>query len=212
MLAPADLRVHYDKGALDERSAPAEPIALFSSWFEDAVGSGTPEPNAMTVATVDASGQPSARIVLLKGVDAGGFVFFTNYDSRKGRAMAAEARVALTFWWPPLERQVRVEGRAERIAVADSEAYFHARPRGSQLGAVASTQSAVVEGREALEARLADAEARFEGQEVERPAQWGGYRVVPEVVEFWQGRPNRLHDRLRYTRAEDAWQMERLAP
>jgi pyridoxamine 5'-phosphate oxidase len=208
----ADLRTHYASGALDEADAPAAPFALFARWFEDALAAGTPEPNAMVLSTVDAAGQPSARVVLLKGLDETGFLFFTNYGSRKGRDIAADARVALTFWWPPLERQVRVEGRAAPVDAETSDAYFATRPRGSQLGAVASPQSAVVAGRTVLEDRLAEAEARFEGRPVERPAHWGGYRVVPHAVEFWQGRPSRLHDRLRYTRDGDAWRVERLAP
>lgn len=208
----ADLRAHYASGALDEADAPAAPFALFARWFEDALAAGTPEPNAMVLSTVDAAGQPSARVVLLKGLDETGFLFFTNYRSRKGHDIAADARVALTFWWPPLERQVRVEGRAAPIDAETSDAYFATRPRGSQLGAVASPQSAVVAGRTVLEERLAEAEARFEGRPVERPAHWGGYRVVPHAVEFWQGRPSRLHDRLRYTRDGDAWRVERLAP
>jgi pyridoxamine 5'-phosphate oxidase len=208
----ADLRTHYASGALDEADAPAAPFAFFARWFEDALAAGTPEPNAMVLSTVDAAGQPSARVVLLKGLDETGFLFFTNYGSRKGRDIAADARVALTFWWPPLERQVRVEGRAAPVDAETSDAYFATRPRGSQLGAVASPQSAVVAGRTVLEDRLAEAEARFEGRPVERPAHWGGYRVVPHAVEFWQGRPSRLHDRLRYTRDGDAWRVERLAP
>jgi pyridoxamine 5'-phosphate oxidase len=208
----ADLRTHYASGALDEADAPAAPFALFARWFEDALAAGTPEPNAMVLSTVDAAGQPSARVVLLKGLDETGFLFFTNYGSRKGRDIAADARVALTFWWPPLERQVRVEGRAAPVDAETSDAYFATRPRGSQLGAVASPQSAVVAGRTVLEDRLAEAEARFEGRPVERPAHCGGYRVVPHAVEFWQGRPSRLHDRLRYTRDGDAWRVERLAP
>ncbi len=212
MLSAADLRQTYTHGHLDEAETPADPLALFAAWFADALASGTSEPNAMTLATVDASGQPAARIVLLKELDAVGFVFFTNYGSRKGTAIAHEPRVALTFWWPPLERQVRVEGRAERLEAAASEAYFHVRPRGSQLGAVASPQSQVVPDRATLDARLAEAAATFEGRAVERPADWGGYRVVPSAVEFWQGRPNRLHDRLRYTRQGADWSKDRLAP
>ncbi|HYE57106.1 MAG TPA: pyridoxamine 5'-phosphate oxidase [Rhodothermales bacterium] len=212
MASLADLRAHYGSGALDEADAPATPFVLFARWFEEALATALPEPNAMVLSTVDGAGQPSARVVLLKGVDEDGFLFFTNYHSRKGREMASDARVALTFWWPPLERQVRVEGRAEPVDAATSDAYFVTRPRGSQLGAVASPQSEVVGSRAELEARLTEVEARFAGQAVERPPHWGGYRVIPHMVEFWQGRPSRLHDRLRYTREDDHWRLERLAP
>ena len=210
---PADLRQTYRRADLTEAEALDDPMAQFRRWFDDALASGTHEPNAMTLATVDGQGQPSARIVLLKGIEPDGFVFYTNYDSRKGQELDAQGRAALVFWWPPLERQVRVEGRVERVDAAESDAYFARRPHGSQLGALATPQSQPVPDRAALEQRLRDLEARFpEGTSVPRPAHWGGYCVVPTAVEFWQGRPNRLHDRLRYTRHGDAWTRERLAP
>lgn len=213
MSDPSALRQSYERGALVESDLAATPAEQFARWFEEALASGTSEPNAMTLATVSNDGQPSARIVLLKGFDEAGFVFFTHYTSRKGREAEAAGRAALCFWWPPLERQVRIEGTVERVSAAESDAYFAVRPRQSQLGAVASPQSAVVANREALDAAMAEAEERFEGRDVPRPASWGGYRVVPETVEFWQGRAGRLHDRLRYRRGvSGAWAVERLAP
>ena len=210
-MSVADLRESYERGALDRADLPADPFALFDAWFEAARASGTPEPNAMTLSTVSAEGAPSARVVLLKGVDRG-FVFYTNRESRKGRELDAAGVAALTFWWPPLERQVRIEGTAERIADAASDAYFQSRPRGSRLGAWASPQSEAIPDRSVLDARLAEATERFADGDVERPPFWGGYRVVPSAVEFWQGRPSRLHDRFLYRREGDAWTVGRLAP
>ena len=210
---PSVMRVSYERDALDRADLAPDPAAQFRRWFAEAVASGTPEPNAMTLATVDADGGPSARVVLLKEVDAdGAFVFYTNYESRKGVALAAHPRAALVFWWPPLERQVRVEGRVERVEPGVSDAYFAVRPRASQLGAAASPQSQVVESRAVLEAAFERAEAVSAGADVARPAFWGGYRVWPETVEFWQGRRSRLHDRLRYRRQGDGWAVDRLAP
>ncbi len=210
---PAHLRVNYTRDGLTEANAPETPFPLFQRWFDEALASATPEPNAMTLATVDSEGHPAARIVLLKGFDPQGFVFFTNYDSRKGAELEARPHAALVFWWPLLERQVRVEGSVERVDAATSDAYFDSRPHGSQLGAWASPQSTVIEGRSTLEQRLAALEATYAGdQPVPRPPYWGGYRVRLGRIEFWQGRPNRLHDRLRYTNAGDQWQRERLAP
>ncbi len=211
----ADMRQDYRQGALDEATCPAEPLALFEQWFGAARQCPeVSEANAMTLATVDTSGWPQARVVLLKAYDAGGFVFYTNYNSRKGRALDATMRAALVFWWPALESQVRVEGHVERVAPEVADAYFASRPRGSRLGAWASPQSEVIEDRSVLEGNLQDVTQKFEGQEVDRPEHWGGYRVVPERVEFWQGRTNRLHDRLVYHRLEGdgGWKVERLAP
>lgn len=190
-----------------------DPVAQFRTWFEQALAAGLPEPNAMTVATAMADGTPSARVVLLKAFDARGFTFFTNYRSRKGRELDANPRAALVFFWAALERQVRIAGRVERTSRAESEEYFRTRPLGSRLGAWASAQSEVLSGRDELERRLAAMERQFAGQEIPLPPQWGGFRVVPESIEFWQGRPNRLHDRFRYTRQPDGgWHVARLAP
>jgi pyridoxamine 5'-phosphate oxidase len=209
--ALAQLRTDYKRAALSERDAAADPYLQFSRWFDEAVAAAVPEPNAMTLATVDASGQPAARIVLLKSVDARGFVFHTNYDSRKGSDLAANARAALLFFWPELERQVRIEGRAERVSDAESDDYFAQRPRGSQLGAWASPQSAPIADRRVLEARFAAVEARFAAA-VPRPPNWGGVRIAAERFEVWQGRPSRLHDRLVWTRSGGGWSIGRLAP
>jgi pyridoxamine 5'-phosphate oxidase len=207
----AQLRVDYKRAALSEGDAASNPFDQFARWFDEAVASALPEPNAMTLATVDAVGRPSARIVLLKGVDARGFVFHTNYDSRKGREMAARSDVALLFFWVELARQVRVEGTATHVSAADSDAYFASRPRGSQLSAWASPQSSSVPDRAWLESEATKAAARFPAA-VPRPPNWGGVRVVPERFEFWQGRESRLHDRLQYTREGDRWSIGRLAP
>ena len=209
---PSQLRVDYKRAALSERDAASDPIELFTRWFDEAVAAAIPEPNAMTLATVDAAGRPTARIVLMKGVDARGVVFHTNYDSRKGRDLAANPRAALLFFWVGLERQVRIDGAAERVSAEDSDAYFAARPRGSQISAWVSPQSARVADRAWLEARVAEFEARFASGAVPRPPNWGGMRVVPDRFEFWQGRTSRLHDRLVWSRQGDRWTIERLAP
>jgi pyridoxamine 5'-phosphate oxidase len=198
--------------ALLESAAPGNPFALFAQWYLDAEAAELPEPSAMALATANADGVPSVRMVLLRGFDERGFLFYTNYQSRKAEELGANPRAALVMYWAPLERQVRIEGVVEKLTAAESDAYFQTRPRGSQLGAHASPQSTVIPGRDYLEARLAELEAAFAGAAVPRPPHWGGYRVVAHTIEFWQGRPNRLHDRLRYQRVDNGWVMERLAP
>jgi pyridoxamine 5'-phosphate oxidase len=213
-VSPQDMRKEYMARGLDESAVDADPIRQFGAWFDEAVAAHLIEPNAMALATATPDGRPSVRMVLLKGVDETGFVFYTNYESRKGLELAANPRAALDFFWVELERQVRIEGWVERVAPEQSDAYFASRPRGSQLGAAASHQSTVLPSRKPLEQRLAELEAEYAGVEaIPRPEYWGGYRVVPEVMEFWQGRPNRLHDRLRYTRrANGSWSIDRLSP
>lgn len=209
----ADLRKEYGAGGLTEADAGDDPFALFRRWFDAAQMAGLHEPNAMTLATCTPDGIPSARAVLLKGVDERGFTFFTNYDSRKGRELAANPRAALLFLWHPLERQIRIEGVVEVVTPAESDAYFATRPLGSRLGAWASPQSAVIPGREFLETQHAELTAKYPDGTVPRPSNWGGYRVVPSTIEFWQGRPSRLHDRVRFTRKPGgAWAKDRLAP
>ncbi len=211
----AHLREDYALGGLLEQEADPDPFVLLRRWLDDAVEAGVYDPTAMVVATVAATGRPSARMVLLKGLDTG-LVFYTNYASRKGEELAGSPEVAVVFPWHALQRQVRVEGIAEKVAEAESDAYFASRPRGSRLGAWASPQSRVVADRADLDARYAEAEARFADQEPPRPPSWGGYRIVPRCFEFWQGRTGRLHDRLRYTASpttpDRPWHRERLAP
>jgi pyridoxamine 5'-phosphate oxidase len=206
------MRREYTRAALAEADVDADPVVQFGRWFEQAEQAGLLEPHAMTLATATPDGRPSARMVLLRGFDERGFCFYTNYQSRKGDELAANPRAALVFWWDKLERQVRVEGRVERTSRAESEAYFASRPPGSQLSAAASPQSRVIEDRTTLERRVAELATAMPDGQLQVPEFWGGYRLVPDVVEFWQGRPNRLHDRLRYRRAGDTWKLERLAP
>lgn len=193
-------------------TAADDPIVFFERWFREARDAGLYLPEAMTVATATPDGVPAARMMLLKGVDQRGFVFFTNYESRKGRELLANHRAALVFHWALLQRQVRVEGSVERLTSAESEAYFQTRPRGSQIGAWASQQSAELRSRDELDGRVREQETRFAGETVPLPPFWGGFRLLPTAIEFWQGRINRLHDRLRYTRVDGRWVMSRLYP
>jgi pyridoxamine 5'-phosphate oxidase len=199
-------------GGLSDEAAGSDPVALFHQWFQDATRSGIFLPEAITLATATPDGAPSARLVLLKGYDERGFVFFTNYGSRKAAELEENPKACLVSYWPILQRQVRLEGSVERLSTQESEAYFRTRPRGSQIGAWASHQSELLPSREELEARVERFEAEFKGREVPLPAFWGGYRLQPEYVEFWQGRANRLHDRLRFVRAGDHWVRQRLYP
>ena len=211
--ALAALRTEYMRAGLREADLAPEPLAQIERWWSDALAAGVTEANAVTLATVTPDGEPRARIVLVKGIDARGLTFFTNYDSAKGAELAAHSRAALVVFWKELERQIRIVGDVAKVDPAESAAYFASRPRGSQLGAWASRQSAVVPSREALDARLAELEAAHpEGAPVPLPPNWGGYRVVPRSVELWQGRPNRMHDRLRYARDGAGWRVERLSP
>jgi pyridoxamine 5'-phosphate oxidase len=208
----AALRRDYESDGIDIDRLPAEPLSLWQDWLRDAEAAAVAEINAMIVSTVDADGTPSSRTVLCKGATAAGFVFFTNYTSRKGQALSADGRISLLFPWHPLSRQVIVTGRAEQVSRAESEAYFATRPRGSQISAWASAQSSVVADREVLEQRVAELEREYDGRDVPCPPYWGGFLVRPQTVEFWQGRRDRLHDRIRYRAQHNGWQVERLSP
>jgi pyridoxamine 5'-phosphate oxidase len=199
--------------ALDEKTVDPDPIKLFRRWFDDAVASGSRLPDAMTLATATKYGKPSARMVLLKQFDDQGFVFYTNYNSRKAQELEENAQAALVSYWVQLDRQVRVEGSVERVSAAESDEYFHTRPRESQIGALVSPQSEVIENRVFLEQRFRDFEAMYRDRAITRPAHWGGYRLAPEMIEFWQNREGRLHDRILYERlADNTWKISRLAP
>ena len=207
----AQLRSDYSLKTLDESHVDRDPMKQFGVWMVEAIHAQVPEPTAMTLATADAKGRPSARIVLLKGMDGGGFVFYTNYKSRKGRELAANPQAALTFMWKELERQVRIEGKVEKVTAEESRAYYATRPLGSRIGAWASPQSEPIENRAWLEERWAALSKEY-GDNPALPPHWGGYRVVPDYLEFWQGRLSRLHDRIVYARAGDGWKLSRLAP
>ncbi|NEP56162.1 MAG: pyridoxamine 5'-phosphate oxidase [Symploca sp. SIO2G7] len=209
----ADLRRDYTYEVLSEANTNSNPFEQFHTWFNQALAAGLPEPNAMTIATASPNGKPSARIVLLKDYDERGFVFYTNYKSHKGQQLLENPWGALVFWWAQLERQVRIEGRVEKVAPSESDAYFKSRPQASQLAAWASEQSQVIENRQAIEQRLQQLQEEYEGSEVTRPPHWGGFRVIPVEIEFWQGRPSRLHDRLLYRLTEEgSWGIQRLSP
>ena len=209
----ADIRKDYKLRSLDETDVVADPIKQFEKWWNEATHSNIEEVNAMTLATSTSAGRPSARIVLLKGFDEKGFVFFTNYNSHKAAEIAENAQVALVFFWKELERQVRIEGTVVKVSDTDSDTYFNSRPEGSKIGAWASPQSKIIVSREVIETNVEEIQKNFGGKEIERPDFWGGYVVKPVLIEFWQGRSSRLHDRLQYTRSENnTWKIERLAP
>lgn len=208
-----NLREEYSAATLSEKDVAKNPIKQFEKWFKQALDVDTNEANAMTLATATTDGRPSARIVLLKGFDERGFVFYTNYLSRKGRELAKNPLANLVFFWPSLERQIRIEGTVEKVSREESERYFYTRPKGSQVGAVVSPQSQEIDGREMLEKKWADLEKVYADEDVPKPAHWGGYIVKPRLIEFWQGRPSRLHDRIVYKRADkNDWKIVRLAP
>ncbi|NBP69622.1 MAG: pyridoxamine 5'-phosphate oxidase [Cytophagia bacterium] len=207
------LRTEYAKASLDITTVSKDPFQQFEKWLTEAINAGVKEANAMCLATIGADGRPSQRIVLLKGVEENKFLFYTNYQSKKGTHLAANPICALNFFWPDLERQVRIEGVVERVSAEKSTEYFQSRPRGSQLGAWVSPQSAAIKDRQLLENRLKEIESKFEGVEkLPKPQQWGGYAVDPLMFEFWQGRPSRLHDRIEFVKVENDWAINRLAP
>jgi pyridoxamine 5'-phosphate oxidase len=213
MKSLSEIRTEYTRASLDVKDVDVNPIMQFNKWFKEAMDASVLEPNAMNLATLSEKGRPTSRIVLLKGIENGCFVFFTNYQSQKGRELALSPACALNFFWPELERQVRIEGVAARILPEESDKYFQSRPRGSQIGAWASPQSAVIANRSILEKRVSEMEEKFQGMEtLPRPQQWGGYSVAPFEIEFWQGRASRLHDRIVYALVNDVWEINRLAP
>ena len=207
-----DRRVQYETAGLDRSDLDASPIAQWQKWYDEAATAGVAEPNAMTLSTIADDGAPDARVVLVRGVDQRGLTFFTNYESSKGLQLTDDGVAAATFGWLDLHRQVRVRGTVSRVSAAESDDYFASRPRDSQIGAWASPQSRAIADRDELLARVAEFTERFTGRDVPRPEHWGGFRLVPASFEFWQGRPNRLHDRFRYSRSGDLWTIERLAP
>ncbi|WP_193199345.1 pyridoxamine 5'-phosphate oxidase [Nostoc sp. MG11] len=209
----ADLRKDYTLEGLSKTEIDPNPFIQFKKWFDQALAAQLPEPNAMTIATATPEGTPSARMVLLKDFDERGFVFFTNYNSHKGQELAENPQAALVFWWAELERQVRISGYVEKVSETESDQYFHSRPANSRLGAWVSNQSEVIKSRKVLEQRLQEFQSKYENQEIPRPSHWGGLRVIPSEIEFWQGRSSRLHDRLLYTRLDNnSWKIERLSP
>lgn len=208
----SSIRKDYQLQSLSESDVKQDPIEQFGKWWDEAIASSIDEVNAMTLSTVTAEGKPSARIVLLKGFDERGFVFFTNYESNKGAQLTANPFASLVFFWKELERQVRIEGICEKVSEQESDDYFHSRPIGSQLGACASPQSRVIESRRVIENNLEKLQDQYREMEIPRPAHWGGYRVVPQAIEFWQGRSSRLHDRIKYTKENQSWKIVRLAP
>jgi pyridoxamine 5'-phosphate oxidase len=208
----ADLRKDYTLEGLSKTEVDPNPFIQFKKWFEQALAAQLPEPNAMTIATTTPDGKPSARMVLLKDFDERGFVFFTNYNSRKGQELAQNPQAAIVFWWAELERQVRILGRVEKVSESESDYYFESRPTKSRLGAWASNQSEIIPTREVLEQRMQELQSKYENQEIPRPQHWGGLRVIPTEIEFWQGRSSRLHDRLLYTYVDGSWKIQRLSP
>jgi pyridoxamine 5'-phosphate oxidase len=208
----AQIRQEYTLQSLDNQDVSPNPFAQLEKWLEEAINAEVPEPTAMTLATVDTEGMPSARIVLLKGADESGLVFFTNYASTKGKAIAAHSQVCLNFFWAELQRQIRVLGKIEKVSEAESIDYFQSRPRASQIGAWVSPQSQAIPSREWLEEKFIELEQKYAGQSIPKPEHWGGYRVIPHYFEFWQGRPSRLHDRIVYEKTADIWQIKRIAP
>lgn len=208
-----DLRKEYAKASLDVSTVNANPVRQFETWFEEALQAEVPEANAMNLATINESGRPSSRVVLLKGVEDSTFIFYTNYQSSKGKELEKNPACALTFYWSELERQVRIEGLASKVTAEMSDEYFKSRPRGSQIGAWASPQSSLIKDRSLLDERVKQLEKRFEGADsIPRPNQWGGYKIEPFLLEFWQGRPGRLHDRIQYVKIDGSWKIYRLAP